>query len=54
MKALIYKEGSVLAESDKIKRLSEQKLMIPQIKLIDLDEEEERDKESVLMYMKKY
>lgn len=28
--------------------------MIPQIKLMDLDEEEERDKEAVLMFMKKY
>ena len=51
---MIYKDGSVLAENDKLKKLAEQKLMIPQIKLIDLDEEEERDKESVMMYMKKY
>lgn len=53
-KPLIYKEGSVLAESDKLKKLTEQKLLIPQIKLIDLEEEEERDRESVTMFMKKY
>lgn len=27
---------------------------MPQIKLIDLDEEEERDKEAVLLFVKKY
>jgi hypothetical protein len=28
--------------------------MIPEIKLIDLDEEEERDKEAIIEYFKKY
>lgn len=29
-------------------------IMHPQIRLIDLDEEEERDKEAVTLFMKKY
>lgn len=51
---MIYKDGAVLGESDKLKKLVEQKLMIPSIKLIELDDEEERDREAVGMFMKKY
>jgi hypothetical protein len=46
---LIYKEGT----TDKDKAILS-KIMLPQIKLVDLDEEEERDKEAVVLLMKKY
>ena len=36
-------------DSDKLN-----KLIVPQIKLIDLNEEEERDNEAVILFMKKY
>jgi hypothetical protein len=49
IKALIYKEGT----SDKDKAILA-KILLPQLKLVDLDEEEERDKEAVVLYMKKY
>ena len=49
MKQLIYKDGSIDKE-----RAIMAKILTPSLKLIDLDEEEERDKEAVVLFMKKY
>ena len=44
-KALIFKESE---------KKTLEKAIVPVIKLLDLDEEEERDKEAISQFMKKY
>jgi hypothetical protein len=48
---LIVREDDL--EQEKAKKLMA-KMMLPEIKLLNLDEEENRDKESMLVLMKKY
>ena len=51
--AMIFKEGSVDKDNEKFKKLSS-KMMTPQIEYFDMDLEEERDRESMVSFMKKY
>ena len=37
----------LVLDNDRLRRLAEQKMMIPQIQLVILDEEEDRDQEAV-------
>jgi hypothetical protein len=50
---LIFRDGEVYQDQEKAKKLMS-KMMIPEIKLLNLDEEENRDKEGMLLIMKKY
>ena len=49
LKALIYNDTGDLS-----KKQQNQKILLPQIRLLDLEEEETRDKELVLEFLKKY
>lgn len=49
VKALLYKDQ----EYDKMRK-TDAKMMIPQINLVNMDEEEERDRLEVNEFMKKY
>ena len=53
---LIYRDGEVLDTSEGTEKLRKamSKMMAPEIKLLNLDEEEDRDKEAMLLIMKKY
>lgn len=51
IKSLIYKDGEFKREKE---RGNFSKMILPDMKLADLDEEEERDKEAVILLMKKY
>lgn len=50
---LIYNDGEVEQEHEKIKKMMG-RMMIPEIKLLNLDEEEDRDREAMNLVMKKY
>lgn len=49
----MYDEGEIEQEKEKLKKL-EGKKPLPDIKLLNLDEEEDRDKEGMILMMKKY
>ena len=53
---LIYRDGEVLDTSEGTEKLRKamSKMMAPEIKLLNLDEEEDRDKEAMLLIMKTY